>query len=133
MGRLGLILGQEVAGRGRLRPEKWLLRGRGRGERKLRERGERREGFRKWKPYPINITISGNFPKIPLRLLLTITSSYELRFLCTSCLRTRFNTYYNFREENIFKFHMTQKVNSRTHQNTLKFVQIKFSLLSNRN
>jgi hypothetical protein len=45
---------------------------------------------------------------------LIITYSYELRFSRSSCLRTRFNTFYNFREENLFKFQILQKVNSWT-------------------
>jgi hypothetical protein len=48
-------------------------------EREKTARGEReKEGFRKWKPYPIKMPINGNFPKMPLQLSLTITPSYEL-------------------------------------------------------
>ena len=103
----------EVAGSERTWPEKEGRegervrgeRGWGRGERKVR-------GF-SWKGNPKN-TQKGNFPKIPLQLPLTITLAYELRFTCTSCLRTRFNTIYNFREETLFKFQTLQKVNSWT-------------------
>jgi hypothetical protein len=67
--------------------------------------GERREkGFPKMETLNLK-----NRPKIEtfknsVRLSLTITFPYKLRFMCISCLRTQFNETYNSREENLSKF-----------------------------
>lgn len=106
----------------------------------LLEERERENGFGREKWFPEKETLkteipqNGNFPKIPFGLPLTITSPNELRFLCTSCLRTRFNTIYNFCEENLFKFLFEQKVNLRAPPKALiqaqrcKFHQVQIGL-----
>ena len=82
-------------------------------EREERESGERREkemrGFPFQETLKIEIPQKRNFPKIPFRLPLTITFPYELRFLCSSRIRTRFKTFYNFRTENLFRFQTLQE------------------------
>ena len=111
--RLGPILWPEVAGPARNRPEKghgYSTEKRGIGPRRERE----------------NISRNGNFhfgtflkykqPEIVTQLPLTITSAYELRLIRTSCPRTRFHAFYNFHEQNIFKFLTEQKVNLRAPQ-----------------
>ena len=93
---------------------RWL-----RGEGRERVGGEEREwGFPKRKPPIPEIPLNSNISIVVFRLPLTITSSYELRFTRASCLRTRFNVYYNFREENSFKFFSKQKVNFDTPNTT---------------
>ena len=132
----------EKRGRWRTKRDQWLALGlpdggvpatQSEAEREGNPRGERerKEGnlpfleiFPKWQVRPLQIPNSKpNLPKYPWnknpalkfsRLLLIITFPYEFGFLRTSCLRTRFNTLYNFREENLFKFQTLQKVNSWT-------------------
>ena len=95
---LGPVLCPEVAGGVRFRPVNW--RPRERAARRERRGGEEREMVsRNGNPKSLNSDFSQIFTKLPL----TITFSYELRFTCTSCLRTRFNETYNFCEETLTK------------------------------
>jgi hypothetical protein len=106
----------------KIRPVNGRQRGRGcAGRERVGGRGERKIR---------GVSFSGN-PKYPkrklskntLQLPLTITFAYELRFMRTSCLRTRFDELYNFREENFLKFSTDQKSNFEP----LKTIFLKFN------
>ena len=85
---------------------------RDRGEReKSRGRGERKGVSGIGNPKNPDLAQKWKLPKIPFKLPMAITFAYELRFTCTSCLRTRFDEIYNFREGNFLKFSTDQKVN----------------------